>query len=128
IYVTTVFGPLSLSLLVALPIYMTGALVGDYLYIAGGNSSPTDAPRNDFLALNLAADSKSWTVLESWPGSARMQAVSASLQNKFFLFSGIDIREGDSTKERVILTDAYVFTPGTNPAEGSWRRLADMPR
>jgi len=124
-------GRIAIDTLASLPFplaNMTGALVGDYLYIAGGNSSPTDAPRNDFLALNLAADSKSWTVLESWPGSARMQAVSASLQNKFFLFSGIDIREGDSTKERVILTDAYVFTPGTNPAEGSWRRLADMPR
>jgi SSS family transporter len=107
---------------------MTGAVVGNHLYIAGGNLSVTGVPRKDFLALNLAANDKSWTVLESWPGPARIQAVSASVQNKFFLFSGIDMRERDGVKERIILTDAYKFTPGTNLAEGSWRRLADMPR
>ena len=111
---------------------MTGALVGHHLFIAGGHSNAREVPRNTFLALDLDNNTsdRQWAALAPWPGPARMQAVSASMQGSFFLFSGVDLREGsDGVRERIILTDAYRYTPGEKDfRNGSWSRLADMPR
>lgn len=111
---------------------MTGALTGDHLLIAGGQSSADALPLKSFLALDLSADFKrqKWERLSPWPGAARMQAVSASLQNKFFLFSGIDLADkGNGERDRIILKDAYQFTPGKIYfSKGEWIKLSDMPR
>jgi solute:Na+ symporter, SSS family len=111
---------------------MTGALTGAHLFIAGGHSSADALPLNSFLALDLSAERKvqKWASLPPWPGPARMQAVSASLQNKFFLFSGIDLLEkGNGETERIILKDAYQFTPGEEDfLKGEWIKLSGMPR
>ncbi|MEX2235725.1 MAG: sodium/solute symporter [Cyclobacteriaceae bacterium] len=111
---------------------MTGALTGDHLFIAGGHSNAEALPLKTFLSLKLSGDrqAKKWLSLEPWPGPARMQAVSASLQDKFFLFSGIDLRENtNGERERIILKDAYQFTPGKSDlVKGTWVKLSDMPR
>ena len=111
---------------------MTGTLTGDHLFIAGGHSSADALPLKSFLALNLSGDQKSqkWVSLPPWPGPARMQAVSASLQNKFFLFSGIElVDKANGERVRVILKDAYQFTPGEQDfLKGAWTKVSDMPR
>jgi N-acetylneuraminic acid mutarotase len=111
---------------------MTGTLTGDHLMIAGGHSSAEALPLNSFLALDLSARLKGqkWVSLSPWPGAARMQAVSASLQNEFFLFSGIDlVDKGNGERDRIILKDAYKFTPGRMDfSKGNWIKLSDMPR
>ncbi|MEO5997537.1 MAG: sodium/solute symporter [Chitinophagaceae bacterium] len=117
---------------------ITGALVGDILFIAGGNSkfakSGGEQPGNYFLALDLAhsAAKQKWVELKSWPGPPRIMAVSASLKGDFFLFSGMNtIKKTDGTTEEIILKDAYKFTPkyiGKYLEGGLWSKLSEMPR
>lgn len=117
---------------------MTGALVGDILFIAGGNSkfekSGGEQPGNYFLALDLAKSTgkQKWIELTSWPGAARIMAVSASLKGDFFLFSGMNsVKNTDGTTKEIILKDAYKFTPKyieNNLKGGKWTKLSEMPR
>lgn len=106
---------------------MTGAVAGGYLYIAGGQSAADAMPQKNFLALDLRKPRREmkWETLAPWPGRSRMMAVSATVGDEFYLFSGIDLEQtAEGKSERVILTDAYKYTPAT----GEWNRLADMPR
>ena len=130
-------GRVKIDSLVPLPFplaNMTGALVGDVLFIAGGNSNANDPPGKYFLALNLAEKTavQKWQTLDSWPGSARILAVSSSLKDNFFLFSGIDmVNKEDGTSERNLLKDAYKFVPefnGIHLEGGKWTILPEMPR
>ena len=130
-------GKVKIDTLISLPFplaNMTGALVGDILFIAGGSTKPEGPPGKYFLALNLAENTSdpNWVVLESWPGPERIQAVSASLKDAFFLFSGIQmLGKPDSTTERIILRDAYKFSPQYNGSKlkgGKWVKLSGMPR
>lgn len=117
---------------------MTGALVDDILFIAGGNSkfskSGGEQPGNFFLALDLAesTEKQKWIELESWPGPPRIMAVSASLKENFFLFSGMNsVKNIDGTTKEIILKDAYKFTPksiNNRLKGGKWTKLSEMPR
>lgn len=113
---------------------MTGAVVGEVLYIAGGNSSPGSLPGNFFLALDLGAplSGRQWLILDSWPGPPRIQAVSTSLQDQFFLFSGVSIEQkAGGLREQTVLKDAYSFLPKFQERQllgGTWTRLSPMPR
>lgn len=108
--------------------FMAGALVGNTLYVAGGQhgmKNPT--PSSAFWALDLAKRNRpgefAWTVLPSWPGVPRILAVAASQRTgsgpEFFLFGGRNPQPGRRTE---ILTDAYAFDPRTR----SWRVLANV--
>lgn len=109
---------------------MTGALIGDILYIAGGTHAADGAPTNVFLGYDLR--SNQWIELPGWPGAARMQAISAALDDHFYLFSGIDVLANpDGSTRRIVLTDALKFVPafqGKKLSGGEWVKLHDMPR
>lgn len=113
---------------------MAGTLVGNTLFIAGGDTSFTDMPMKEFLALDLnsSPENQSWKELDPWPGVPRIQAVSASLNNLFFIFSGINLVKGSSGgNQREILRDAYKFIPsleGNVVTGGKWISLSEMPR
>ncbi len=108
--------------------FMTGALVGQTIYVAGGQEVMEGAvATRDFWSLDLSkkeeASAYKWKELEGWPGPGRVVAVSAC-QNSgrgdcFYLFSGRNI---GPEKETELLTDAYSYNPGTK----EWRRLADI--
>ena len=104
---------------------LSGALLGDTLYVAGGIARPdsTNALKK-FFALDLGGPSPTWRELEPWPGPARMLAVAAVQDGSFFLVSGADLHAGpDGKPVRTYLRDAYRFTPGKG-----WKRIADLPR
>ncbi|CAL1519362.1 sodium:solute symporter family transporter [Chitinophaga sp. MM2321] len=110
---------------------LSGAVVGDYLFIAGGEMSAEGLPAATFLALDLRspAAQQQWTTLEAWPGPARMLAVGATMHNDFFLFSGIEIPAENGAPR--VLTDAYRFTPaftGNKLSGGKWQVVANMPQ
>ncbi len=117
---------------------MTGALVDNILFVAGGNSEFTksggEKPGNYFLALDLSKSTakQKWAELTSWPGDPRIMAVSASLKGDFFLFSGMNsIKNTDGSTQEIILKDAYKFTPkyiDNNLKGGQWAKLSEMPR
>jgi solute:Na+ symporter, SSS family len=93
--------------------YMTGSMVGNEIYIAGGQTS-TDEPSagKHFFVLNLRNRDQGWKSIDAWPGPARSFAVSASqsdgFDNCFYLFSGRDYGPG---KEIEVLHDGYEYNP-----------------
>ncbi len=107
---------------------LAGALVGQTLFVAGGQHVTTGAvPVSVFWSLDLSqrarrADFK-WTRLPSWPGPARILPVAAAQgapgHEQFYLFSGRTPQPGGATR---LLTDAYAFDPRT----GRWRTLANV--
>lgn len=104
---------------------MSGALLGDTLYVAGGIEKP-DSTRTleKFYALDLAAKQPVWRELEPWPGPARMLGVAAAQDGSIFLVSGTDLSAGpDGKPVRTYLRDGYRYTPGKG-----WKRIADLPR
>lgn len=121
-------GKLDTKLLPPLPqpvANISGALLGNTLYLAGGTARPdSTSTLKKFFALDLAAKSPAWRELEPWPGPARMLAVSAVQDGSFFLVSGTDLHPGpDGRPVRTYLKDGYRFTPGKG-----WTRIADLPR
>ncbi|MFA6543391.1 MAG: galactose oxidase [Limisphaerales bacterium] len=104
---------------------MSGALLGDMLYIAGGILKPdSTSTLKTFHGLDLAAKQPAWRELEPWPGPARMLAVAAVQDGSFFLVSGADLSAGpDGRPVRTYLKDGHRFTPGKG-----WKRIADLPR
>ena len=100
---------------------MTGALVDNIIYIAGGQEdSENPSAGNHFLALDLRNREDGWKTLIPWPGPPRSFAVSASqsdgFDNCFYLFSG---RNYGPDRPVEVLSDGYEY----NPRLSSWMRL-----
>ena len=101
-----------------------GALVGDTLYVAGGQEKP-DATETLKMAwtIDLAAAEPKWQEIDAWPGTARMLSVAAGYDGAFWLVGGTDLFVGKGNKvERRYLKDAYRFDP-----DKGWKRIADLP-
>lgn len=110
--------------------FASGAVIGDTLYVAGGQETPdADRAQDGFFALDMGQldkDPKSlqWRKLPTWPGAPRMKADAASLGGAFYLVSGYDPQSNsDAEPLGGYLKDAYRYTP----ADG-WSRIADLPR
>lgn len=107
------------------PCAMTvAALVGDTIYVAGGQETPaaTTALHN-FWALDLKHQPLHWQVLPSWPGPGRILPAAAGDGHAFYLFGGCELSAGaDGKAVRRYLTDAYRYRPGKG-----WEKLADLP-
>lgn len=69
---------------------MCGTLIGEQLFIAGGNRN--GKPSNSFLRLDLTNLSVGWHELPEYPGDARTQAVCAGQRRgddyRFYLWGG----------------------------------------
>lgn len=101
---------------------MTGTVIDQKIYIAGGQESLEDAAAtNHFFVLDLQKKSDGWKALAPWPGPPRAFAVSAGqsdgFDNSFYLFSGRNFGPDTPTQ---ILTDGYVYNPRLN----SWKPLS----
>jgi N-acetylneuraminate epimerase len=105
--------------------FMTGALVANTIYIAGGIEHPSSAKAmKTFWALSLSSHPLQWRKLPPWPGPERILAVAGAADESFFLFSGATLSAGAEGKPvRTYLRDAYRFSPGSG-----WARLPDLPR
>jgi len=95
------------------------ALVDDVIYVAGGIENPEDkSAGQNFWSLDLTSEHKTWKILKSWPGPARMLSVAGAQKGMFYLFSGVELLEG----KRKYLKDAYKYSPA-----GGWKQVADLP-
>lgn len=105
--------------------FMSGAMVGDTLYIAGGIEKPdSTACLQTLWALDLKSADPRWTELPPCPGPARMLAVAAGTKKSFYLFSGTSLSAGpDGKPVRQYLRDAWRYS-----AKTGWKKLADLPR
>jgi N-acetylneuraminic acid mutarotase len=113
-------------------------LVGNRLFIAGGQATPTATEGlGTFWSLDLAAPAgdRRWQEHPSWPGPKRILPVLGTSEGKVLLFSGAELvpdraaaaNSGSTAKPpavtRRFLTDAYAF----DPHENSWRAIAPCP-
>lgn len=112
---------------------MCGCLIKTRVFIAGGTASPdATSAMKTFWSLDLSQPkaSMSWQELEPWPGLDRSHAVAGSLNGSFILISGFRWKagsKGEPVRIAPFQTDVYSYTP-SSPAEGIWKRLADVPR
>jgi N-acetylneuraminic acid mutarotase len=95
-----------------------GTIIGQKLYVTGGQDSPA---ARDALAtlyeLDLAAERPAWRELEPCPGGGRILATAAAAGDDLYIIGGAAL-----TPERRYLTDAWRYTPGRG-----WTRVADLP-
>jgi N-acetylneuraminic acid mutarotase len=100
-------------------------VVGNTIYVAGGQESPTATVASRALfALDLSDPSARWREVAPIPGPGRILATAASCGGAFWVIGGAELSAGaDGKSQRQYLTDAYRF----DPAKG-WTRVADLPR
>lgn len=121
-------GKLSIDSLPSLPLplaNMSGAIIEDVVYLAGGLQSPaSEHAERIFCSLDLRRTAAAWQLLDTWPGPERMLPVCGELDGEFYLCSGVALekQEGDTVPTRRYLTDAYRYLPG----EG-WEAISPLP-
>lgn len=114
--------------------YMSGSIVRNTLFIAGGKRDMNDPPSNSFLALNLLSSRKElgWVKLDSLPGPGRIFSTCASTHDKFFLFGGMKELENSHIGNKFnYLNDAYKFIPEYENGEfagGKWVSIPNSPK
>jgi N-acetylneuraminate epimerase len=103
-----------------------GTLLGDVLYVAGGQDKPDATTASAAVyRIDLAAADPRWQVVDPIPGGGRILAVAAACDGAFWVAGGAALVPGgaDGKPARLYLADAYRY----DPAAG-WRRVADLPR
>ena len=114
--------------------FCCGGLIGDEVYVAGGvDQLPGRAEEalNTFWVLNLKDSEAGWKELTPWPGPERTGAVSAVLDEKLYIVSGLRIEgtPADAAKKTSrVLTDGYRYSPPRAGQPGRWERIADLLR
>jgi N-acetylneuraminate epimerase len=101
-----------------------GALVGDWLYVMGGQETPqsTEALRATWR-INLGTENTRWERLADLPGPGRIFATAASVGGRFWVLGGAELfKDSDGKQARRYLTDAFVFDP-----HSGWSRSAELP-
>ena len=101
-----------------------GALVGETVYVAGGDSG--DGATKNFWALDLAkrgAADFGWVTLPPWDGPARTHLLASAQHDGatdcLYIFSG-RMKDGDGHWR--MLGDAHKF----NPKSGEWKKIHDI--
>jgi len=121
-------GEPSLTLLPSLPVAcanLSGALLGETIYVAGGTENPESVEAlRSVWALDLRQIGAGWEALEPLPGCGRILAAAGAVDGSFFVVGGSALKLGkDGKTEREGLRDGYRYTPGRG-----WRPIADAPR
>ncbi len=111
----------------ALPLALAncfGALVGDVLYVAGGNERAGEMECvNRAFTLNLAEPS-AWKEIEPIPGKPRFLCAAAAHDGALYICGGTTLEpQADGKMNRVYLKETWIYRPGKG-----WSRLADMLR
>jgi N-acetylneuraminic acid mutarotase len=96
-----------------------GALVGDVLFVFGGQEEPDSAEASAAAyRIDLSAKEPKWDAVPAFPGRGRVLAVAAAFDGKFYVIGGAALAKG----KREYLRDAYSYSP-----KDGWKRIADLP-
>lgn len=101
-----------------------GALVGDTLFVAGGQETPdaTEASR-EVYSLDLSSNMLQWRHEPPLPGPGRIQAVAAACDGSFWVVGGSSLSAGsDGATQRQYLKDGYRFSRSRD-----WEKIAELP-
>lgn len=111
---------------------MCGTLVGSRFYVFGGtNSGSSSQASNRLYYLELNSGDRSWRRGPDLPSAGRIQSIAGTDGQSLLIYSGIELVPGNDGKPKRMtpyLREVWRYAPGTNPGEGKWNRLADMPR
>ncbi len=95
---------------------MTGALLGNTVYVIGGNVN--GVPSSDVYALDLSDLSKGWKKETEVPGEPRVQSVCAAQAGRLYVWGGFATAvEG---RDAVLSVDGYAY----DPEVGEWKPVA----
>ncbi|QEC45246.1 sodium:solute symporter family transporter [Pseudobacter ginsenosidimutans] len=105
----------------------SGVLIGNKAYVIGGTETPQSTEASNVcLSLDLSApkDQQKWITEKSFPGPSRILAVTGTLNNELYVFSGAHLYKdnADQQLKRKYLKDAWKYNP-----EKGWQQLADLP-
>lgn len=105
--------------------FMSGCVLDDVVYIAGGIETPAaTSAMNTFWSFDLKQADAGWQKLPPCPGGGRILSCMAAAEGRVWLFSGAALKPGaDGKPERVWLKDAWSFSR----PEG-WQKRPEMPR
>ena len=101
-----------------------GAIVGDALYVVGGQMEPTSSQAlTATWRLNLSSKESTWQAMPDLPASGRILAVAAASADRLWVAGGAALHSDTSGKvARTYLVDAYCF----DEANG-WQRITNLP-
>jgi N-acetylneuraminate epimerase len=101
-----------------------GALVGSYVYVVGGQESPTaTSASNKAYRLDLSQPSAKWEAVADCPGPGRMLSIASSYDNAFWIIGGVELIANDQgPPKRRYLKDAYRFDD-----RKGWQKIIDFP-
>ncbi len=104
--------------------YMSGARIGNTIYLTGGIE--TSGATHNFYSLDLSQKGDkdfAWKSLPPWPGPPRAFSVtiaqSDGREDALFLFGGRNVQSGQSPE---LLADAYKYSP----LKSQWTKLSDI--
>jgi N-acetylneuraminate epimerase len=101
-----------------------GALVGEMLYVGGGQTTPTGEAVATVHRLRLDREEARWERLPDLPGGGRILATAAAVGREFWVMGGAALEPGVAGAwTRRYLRDAWRWEPGRG-----WERLPDLPR
>ena len=95
---------------------MYGALLGNSLYVVGGNVN--GVPSSAMYSLNLESLDEGWKEETPVPGNPRVQPVCVAQGGKIYVWGGFSTAgEG---REATLSVDGYAYTPATK----EWKQVA----
>lgn len=105
--------------------FMSGCVLDEVIYIAGGIETPTATTvLNTFWSLDLKKADAVWQELAPCPGGGRILSCMAAAEGRVWLFSGAALKAGvDGKAERIWLKDAWSYSEASG-----WQKQPDMPR
>jgi N-acetylneuraminate epimerase len=100
-----------------------GALLGDVLYVAGGQEKPDSATTlKAVYRLDLSAEKPKWEEVEPLP-AGRMLSAAVACDGAFWVMGGVDLkRSSGQLTERVYAKDVYRYDPGRG-----WKSMPALP-
>jgi N-acetylneuraminic acid mutarotase len=94
-------------------------LIGDRMYVFGGQQSPDTATASKaLLSLDLSDPGKGWSQLDPLPGAGRILPVFAESGGDLYVFGGAEL----TSRGRVYLTDGWRWRSGSG-----WQSVAGPP-
>lgn len=104
--------------------FMSGCVLDDVIYIAGGIETPTaTSALNTLWSLDLNKPGTGWQELPSCPGGGRILSCMSAAEGRVWLFSGAALKAGlDGKAERIWLKDAWSYS-----TSAGWQKQPDMP-
>lgn len=101
---------------------MAGAVLGNVLYVFGGNKA--GVPSASLFSLSMENPVEGWKEEPALPGAPRVQPVCTAQEDALYIWGGFSPSLGEN-QEATVATDGYRYLPASkhgNPYRHLWSR------